>query len=79
MNKWDTSKTFVLTANTNDGIRRHDLELFIADNPNTDFIHVDTFRDSLRNMGDGEELATLVHPDEHADFLKEIEHDYGIH
>lgn len=71
-------KIFVLTADTTDGVVKHDLIYFTEENPEQDFDSPEEFYAGLWDQAPGVRVATMVDANADAELLEKIQAEYGI-
>lgn len=71
--------TFVLVADTANGVQKIDMVDFLSENPDQEFVQAKDFIDYLKDLEEGETVAALFDPLVHAEHLAIIEAEYGVH
>jgi len=71
--------TFVLTANTANGVQKIDREEFLIEDPEAEFVPAADFIDYLKDLDDGEQVNALFDDLVHKAHFDRIADEYGVH
>jgi hypothetical protein len=70
--------TFVLVADTANGVQRVDREEFLIEKPDAEFVPAADFIDYLKDLEDGEQVQALFDDLVHAAHFDRVHAEYGV-
>lgn len=70
--------TFVLVADTANGVQRVDRKEFLIENPEASFVPAADFIDYLKDLEDGEHVQALFDDLVHAAYFDRLHAEYGV-